>query len=170
MQTLLDEQEIAARVEALAERLAPRIDSGWVAIPLLDGAIPFAADLMRALARRGVHPAFDAMRLSSYGDGTRTSGVVRMLSDVARPVAGRSCLLIDDICETGGSLAFARERLLASAAADVKVAVFALKATTHPAVRPDFHAWDAPPDRFIVGYGMDHGGRWRGLPHVAAVE
>ena len=170
MNILLDESQIAARVDALADGLARRIDSDWVAIALLDGAIPFAADLLRALSRRGVDPAFDAMRLSSYGDATASSGVVRMLSDVARPVAGRRCLLLDDICETGGSLAFARDRLMASAAAEVQVAVFALKQVTDAAVRPDFHAWDAPSDRFIVGYGMDHGGRWRGLPHVAALD
>jgi hypoxanthine phosphoribosyltransferase len=170
VQILLDESDIAARVDALAGRLAARIDSDCVIIALLDGAIPFAADLMRALSRRSVNPAFDAMRLSSYGDGTHSSGAVRMLSDVARPVAGRRCLLIDDICETGGSLAFARDRLIASAATEVLVAVFALKPVHHAAVRPDFHAWDAPPDRFIVGYGMDHGGLWRGLPHVAALD
>lgn len=170
MQILLDETEIAARVDALADRLTGRIDSDWVCVALLDGAIPFAADLMRALARRGVHPAFDAMRLSSYGDATQSSGVVRMLSDVARPVAGRSCLLIDDICESGGTLAFARDRLAASAAAEVKTAVFALKAAPGAAIAPDFHAWDAPPDRFIVGYGLDHGGLWRGLPHIAALD
>ena len=170
MQILLTETEIAARVENLAARLAAQIDSDWAAIAVLDGAIPFVADLMRALAQRGVDPVFDAMRLSSYGDATSSSGVVRMLSDVARPVAGRRCLLMDDVCETGGSLAFARDRLIASGALEVKIAVFALKPGAAAAVQPDFHAWDAPADRFLVGYGMDHGGRRRGLPFVAAVD
>jgi hypoxanthine phosphoribosyltransferase len=169
LQILLTETEIAARVENLAAMLAAQIDSNWAVIAVLDGAIPFAADLMRALAQHGVDPVFDAMRLSSYGDATSSSGVVRMLSDVARPVAGRRCLLMDDVCETGGSLAFARDRLIASGALEVKIAVFALKPGS-AAVQPDFHAWEAPPDRFLVGYGMDHGGRRRGLPFVAAMD
>ncbi len=170
MDILLDEAAIAARVEALADTLAPKLDSDWVIVALMDGALPFAADLLRALARRGVDPVFDAMRLSSYGDETKSSGTVRMLSDVSRPVAGRRCLLIDDICETGGSLAFARQRLIDSAAAEVAIAVFALKPVEGASVTPDYWAWDCPPDRFVIGYGMDHGGRRRGLPHVAALD
>src|SRR5690606_8911446 len=157
------------RVETLAERLSRRVDSDWTAVALMDGAFMFAADLMRALSRRGIDPAFDTMRVSSYGDETRSGGVVRALSHLGRPVAGRGCLLLDDICETGNTLAFARRMLLRAGAAEVTTAVFALKRVPRPAIVPDLHAWDAP-DAFVVGYGMDHAGRWRGLPYVGVVE
>lgn len=157
-------------METLADALARHVNAGWIAVALMDGAVVFAADLMRALARRGADPAFDTMRVSSYGDAMRSSGAVRTLGDVARPVTGRRCLLIDDICETGATLAFARGRLLRAGAADVTTAVFALKRVAAPAIVPDFHAWEAPADAFLVGYGLDHAGRHRGLPFIGVAE
>ena len=102
---LLAEDEIAARVEALADRIAPRIDDDTVAVCLLTGGLWFAADLMRALARRGRHPLFDALWIASYGDDKRTSGRVIVRAGLQRSVEGRQVLLLDDVFDSGLSIA-----------------------------------------------------------------
>jgi hypoxanthine phosphoribosyltransferase len=109
---LLSEQEVAQRVEAVAALIAPRIDADTVAICVLTGGLWFAADLMRALARGGVHPLFDALWLSSYADERETSGHVELRSPPQRPVGGRQVLLIDDVLDSGLSVAEARRLML----------------------------------------------------------
>jgi hypoxanthine phosphoribosyltransferase len=86
-----------------------------------------------------------------------------------RPVAGRRVLIIDDVFDTGLSLGEAVRHVRAAGAASVATAVFARKPWPNPrALTPDYVAWEAP-GRFLVGYGMDFGGRYRGLPDVAAL-
>ncbi len=167
---LLSEQEVAERVQAVADAIAPRIDDDTVAVCLLIGGLWFAADLMRALARRGRHPLFDALWLSSYADARSSSGRIEVRAPLQWPVAGRQVLLIDDVLDTGLSLDAAGKMLAEAGAAEVLTAVFARKPWPTPrAVTPDFVAWDAPA-RFLVGYGMDDAGRLRGLAGVAAMD
>src|ERR1700752_4938566 len=125
--TLISEEEVAARIEALAEALAPRIDDETVAVCLLIGGLWFAADLMRSLARRGRHPLFDALWLSSYADSRKTSGRIEVRAPLQWPVAGRQVLLIDDVLDTGLSLEAAIRMLNEAGAASVLTAVFARK-------------------------------------------
>ena len=167
---VISEDDIAARVEAMADDIAPMMTDDWVMVALMDGAAAFAIDMARALARRGVHPVFDALWLSSYGDDEMSSGKMRVLSDLARPVDGKSVLILDDVYETGRTLAFARRRITEAGAAEVKIAIFANKPADWRAEdsSPDFLGLDAP-DKFLVGYGMDHAGRYRGLPYIAAL-
>jgi hypoxanthine phosphoribosyltransferase len=165
---LLTEDEIEACVTALAVRLAPRVGAETVVVCLLLGGLWFAADLTRALARLGSPVAFDALWLASYGDGAASGGRVERRAGLQRPVSGRKVLVIDDVIDTGLSLAQAVAEIRAASAAEVLTAVFARKPWPSPrAIEPDFAAWEAPA-RFLVGYGMDAGGRLRGLPYVAA--
>ncbi|MCI3180760.1 hypoxanthine phosphoribosyltransferase [Caulobacter sp. CCUG 60055] len=167
---LLDEDEIAARVEALADRIAPRIDDDTVAVCLLTGGLWFAADLMRALARRGRHPLFDALWIASYGDDKRTSGRVIVRAGLQRSVEGRQVLLLDDVFDSGLSIAEAAKIVGDAGAREVVSAVFARKPWPEPrAADPEFVAWEAPA-RFLVGYGMDVAGRRRGEPAVLAMD
>ena len=167
---LLTEAEVAERVEALADQIAPRIDEDTVAVCLLIGGLWFAADLMRALARRGRHPLFDAIWLSSYADARQTSGRIDVRAALQWPVGGRQVLLIDDVLDTGLSLDSAVRMLKTAGAAEVLTAVFARKPWPKPrAIDPDFVAWEAPA-RFLVGYGMDDAGRLRGIPGVGAMD
>jgi hypoxanthine phosphoribosyltransferase len=169
LEILLSEAEIAARVATLAERIAPSVDDDAVAICLLTGGLWFAADLTRALARLGRPVAFDALWLTSYGDGTVSGGRCEIRAGLQRPIIGRRVLIIDDVFDTGLSLQEAVRHVRLAGAVEVKTAVFARKPWPHHrAIRPDYVAWEAPA-RFLLGYGMDLGGAYRGLPHVAAV-
>ena len=165
---LLDEKDLQARVDALAKEMAPRLSKGdWTAIVILLGATPFASDLLKALARLGVDIGFDALWLQSYGDERETSGRVLVRADILRPITGRGVLLIDDVYDTGKTLAFARKHLMAKGARETMTAVFARKPDAEKEGL-DHWAYDAPP-RYLVGYGMDDAGKYRGLPYLGAV-
>ena len=168
LRILLSAEEIAQRVDALADQLAPRMDHTWTMVALLQGAIPFAADLMRALAERGVHPIFDSLWLESYRDARESSGKVVVRADISRPIEGRGALIVDDVFDSGRTIAFARAHLMAKGARETLACAFVRK--PQAAGEPiDAIGWDAP-DSFLVGYGMDDKGRYRGLPHIAAIE
>ena len=167
---LLEEAEVKARVEALAARIAPGLDGESVVVCLLTGGIWFAADLTRALARLGCDPLFDCLWLASYGDDTASSGRVVERAGLQRSVAGRKVLIVDDVIDSGLSLLAARRICEKAGARDVRIAVFATKPWPTPRdVTPDFVAWEAPA-RFLVGYGMDHAGRARGLGAITALD
>ncbi len=167
---LLSEGEVQQRVTSLALQIAPRIDDNTVAICLLTGGLWFAADLMRSLARLECHPIFDALWMSSYGDAHASSGRVNVRAGVQRPIAGAQVLLLDDVFDSGLSLETASRMMTEAGASSVLTAVFARKPwPTTRKITPDFVAWEAP-DQFLVGYGMDQAGRYRGLPGVEAVR
>lgn len=167
---LLTEAEIAARVQALAEVIAPRIDDDTVAVCLLVGGLWFAADLTRSLARAGRFVRFDALWLASYGDERASRGRCEVRADLQRPLAGRRALVLDDVFDTGLSLSEAARLVRDAGAAEVLTAVFARKPWPTPrATEPDFVAWEAPA-RFLVGYGLDAAGELRGLPYIGAMD
>ena len=167
---LLTEQEVAQRVEALAQAIAPRIDDETVAVCLLTGGLWFASDLTRALARAGRFVRFDALWLASYGDERASMGRCEVRADLQRPLVGRTALVIDDVIDTGLSLSEAHRLVKDAGASRVLTAVFATKPWPTPrAIVPDFVAWEAPP-RFLVGYGMDAAGALRGLPYIGALD
>ena len=159
-----------ARIEDLAARLAPRLTGEWSAINILIGATPFTSDLMKALARLDVHPVLDALWLESYRDARESSGRVVVRADIARQVRDRGVLIIDDVFDTGRTLAFARKHLLAKGAREVVTCALARKPWAPEGDEDvDFHAFDAPP-RYLVGYGMDDAGLYRGLPYIGALD
>jgi hypoxanthine phosphoribosyltransferase len=167
---LLGEQEVADCVARLAARIAPRIDDETVAVAILTGGLWFAADLTRALAALGRHVKFDALWLASYGDDKASSGRCQVRAGLQRPVQGRRVLLVDDVFDSGLSLSEAARLMGEAGAGEVLTAVFARKPWPEPrAFDPDFVAWEAP-GRFLVGYGMDVAGAWRGLPYVGAMD
>lgn len=167
---LISEAEVAERVTALAEKIAPRIDDDTVIVCLLTGGLWFAADLTRALARLGRLVRFDALWLASYKDERKSSGRCEVRADLQRPIAGRKALVVDDVFDTGLSLSEAYKLVRDSGAGEVMTAVFARKPwPTQRAIEPDFVAWEAP-GRFLVGYGMDVAGQMRGLPYIGAMD
>ena len=105
LETLLSSPGAGAGRRPRAGRLAPRLADDAVAVCLLTGGLWFAADLTRALARLGRHLAFDALWLASYGDGRESQGRAQVRADLQRPLAGRQALVVDDVVDTGVSLA-----------------------------------------------------------------
>ena len=167
---LISEAEVARRIEAISDLIAPRIDDETVVVCLLTGGLWFAADLTRALARRGRMVRFDALWLASYQDERKSSGRCEVRADLQRPIAGRKALVVDDVFDTGLSLSEAARLVRDSGAGEVMTAVFARKPwPTRRAIEPDFVAWEAP-GRFLVGYGMDVAGQMRGLPYIGAMD
>lgn len=159
-----------ARIDDLAKRLAPHLTGDWTAINILIGATPFTSDLMKALARLDIHPVLDALWLESYRDARESSGRVVVRADIARQVKNRGVLIIDDVFDTGRTLAFARTHLLAKGAREVITCALARKPwAPEGEENVDFHAFDAP-GRYLVGYGMDDAGLYRGLPYIGALD
>lgn len=168
-EVLLSADEIAGCVEALAHRLAPEIDDETVAVCLLIGGLWFAADLTRALARLGRPLAFEGLWLASYGDNAVSAGRCEVRAGPQRSLVGRHVLIMDDVADTGVSLAEAVRLMRAAGAARITTTVFARKPWPSRQIEPDHVAWEAP-SRFLVGYGMDLAGRMRGLPYVGALK
>src|SRR6516165_6492040 len=111
MRVLLNAAEIATRVDVLAAEIAHTLPSDFVIVGLLKGAWVFVADLARALDRAGAHPEIEFMRLTSYGLGKQSSGAVQLLGDIPPGLDGRPVLLVDDIVDTGWSIAYAAAQL-----------------------------------------------------------
>ena len=170
IEVLLSEEDLMARIDALADRLAPKLQGDWTAVSILIGATPFTSDLMKALARRGVHPMMDVIWLESYRDARESTGRVVVRADISRPVTGRGVLLIDDVFDTGRTLNFARNHMLAKGARQVITCALAIKPwAPSGSDKVDYYAYQAP-GRFLVGYGMDDAGLYRGLPFIGAVD
>ena len=138
-------------------------------VPVLKGSFVFAADLIRAMHRAGLSPEIDFMMLASYRDKTRSSGKVEVLRDIETPVEDRDVLLIDDILESGRTLAYAKDLLAARGASSVETAVL-LEKPGHLAANIEAdHRGFVCPDKFVVGYGMDMAHQFRELPFVGHI-
>ncbi len=158
--------EIAARVDALATEIAARLPQDVLVVAILKGSFVFTADLIRALSRHGVDWPMDFITLSSYGEGTSSSGTVRLTRDVNEEIAGRCVLLIDDILESGRTLQFARDLFLQRGASKVWLCTLLDKPARRTAgIEADFAGFRVG-DEFVVGYGLDHAHRHRGLPYI----
>jgi hypoxanthine phosphoribosyltransferase len=137
--------------------------------PVLTGAFIFAADLVRALHKYGADPYVDFVQLSSYAGTRASSGVVTLLKDFSVDIEGKTVLLVDDVLDTGRSLHFGKGMVEDRGAAAAKSCVLVKKLTGHADdLVCDYIGFEAGADDFLIGYGMDDGGRRRGLPYIGA--
>ncbi len=167
--TLFDEHAIATRVDAIAVDIAQCNPHRLLVVAVLKGSFIFAADLVRAMHRAGLKPEMEFIHLSSYGAGTTGSSDVKVLRDVESDVNDRDILLVDDILESGRTLKFARDRLLARGARSVQIAALLDKPEHRKvSISADYVGFECP-DKFVVGYGMDMGHAWRQLPFIGYV-
>jgi len=165
---LVDEQQIAAKVAEIAETIS-RDYAGKdpVLVAVLNGAVVFLSDLIRRLR---IPVTIDFVKWSSYGDSTRSSGVVRILKDLDESIEGRHVLVVEDIIDTGLTLHYLLENLRSRAPASVKVVALLDKPSRRRVkVRIDYPGFDVP-DAFVVGYGLDYAGRYRHLPYVGVLK
>jgi hypoxanthine phosphoribosyltransferase len=166
LEVILSAEAIARGIDAVAGRIARAGLDDLLVIAILKGSFIFAADLLRALHRAGLSPQVDFLSLSSYRAGTTSSGRVEIVRDIEIDVAGRNVLIVDDILESGRTLAFAKDLVAARGAIRVATCVLLDKPVRRAAaIDADFRVFECP-DVFVVGYGMDLGARWRELPFV----
>jgi hypoxanthine phosphoribosyltransferase len=170
LRVLHSADEIAARNLALASEIAAAGYADLLVVSVLKGSFVFAADLIRALHGAGLAPEVEFISLSSYQAGTKSSGKVKLVRDIESDVRGRDILLIDDILESGRTLAFARDLMVKRGAARVGVAVLLEKPGKLAQPMKADHVGFVVPDLFVVGYGMDVGHAFRELPYVGVVE
>lgn len=162
-------EEIEARIGDLAREIGVAGTEPLLVIAVLKGSFIFAADLLRALHRIGLSPQVEFMTLSSYKERARSSGQVEIRRDIETEVRGRDVLLVDDILETGRTLAFAKDLLTARGARSVKTCVLLEKPGKRSVeIEADYRAFVCP-DVFVVGYGMDLAHHYRQLPFVGHI-
>jgi len=170
IRVLFDAQTIHARNIALAREIRAVAPDNLLVIAILRGSFIFAADLLRALHEAGLAPSVEFMQLASYHSGLSSSGQVSILKDIDNSVDGREVLLIDDILESGRTLAFAKDLLAARGASRVMSAVLIEKPGKRAVqFEADFIGFQAP-DHFLVGYGMDVAHQFRQLPFIGMIQ
>ncbi|HEY8299246.1 MAG TPA: hypoxanthine phosphoribosyltransferase, partial [Methyloceanibacter sp.] len=163
-------ERIAERVEALSRAIAASSPIDLIIVSILKGSFIFAADLIRALHREGLKPGIDFIFLASYGTGTISGGDVKVLRGVETELAGRDVVIVDDILDSGRTLAFAKTLFEQSGARRVRTCVLVDKQVPRAAkIEPDFIGFRCPPV-FVVGYGMDLAHRYRELPFIGEVR
>ncbi len=169
VEMLFSPEAIAVRIDQIAADIAKRHLSGLLVVAVLKGSFIFAADLIRSLHRAGLAPEVDFITLSSYRNNTSSSGRVTIMRDLETDVAGRNVLIVDDILESGRTLAFAKDLMSARGSKSVHTCVLLEKPGVRAvAVQADFKAFDCPRE-FVVGYGMDVAHRFRELPYVGRI-
>ena len=167
---ILEEATIRHRVRELGEKLSQDYDGKTVVcVGVLKGSVVFLADLVRAVDGRRVDVRLDFMAVSSYGSATESMGVVKILKDLDTDIQGCHVLLVEDIVDSGLTLSYLKRLLGERNPASLRVCVLLDKPERRRVeVSVDYRGFVIP-DEFVVGYGLDYGGRWRGLPAVYRV-
>ena len=164
---LFTEAQIQERLAEMAVRIADDYEGrDLLVVGVLRGAVMVMADLARALPR---HVEMDWMAISSYGSGTKSSGVVRILKDLDTDISGRHVLVVDEIIDTGLTLSWLVNSLGTRNPASVEIATLLRKpeALSMP-VEPKYVGWDIP-NEFVVGYGLDYQERYRNLRDIGTL-
>ncbi|MCO1578967.1 MULTISPECIES: hypoxanthine phosphoribosyltransferase [unclassified Crossiella] len=169
---LVSEQQIQEKTAELATKIAADYptdgrSSDLLMVGVLKGAVMFMADVARALP---VPVQLDFMAVSSYGSATSSSGVVRILKDLDRDIAGRDVLIVEDIIDSGLTLSWLLKNLASRRPASLEVCTLLRK--------PDAVKVDVPvkyvgfdiPNEFVVGYGLDYAERYRDLPYIGTLD
>ena len=161
---LLTHEQIEDRItEMAAESDRDYADKNPLFIGILKGSVFFFADLLRHLSMPG---EIDFMSVSSYGMGSESSGTVRMLKDVDRPITGRHVVIVEDIVDSGTTLAYLHEMLLSRGPASVRICTLLDKPDRRKTPVDIAYCGFTIPDEFIVGYGIDYAEKYRLYPDI----
>jgi hypoxanthine phosphoribosyltransferase len=165
---LVQRDELAHRVRELGAEISRDYEArDLFLVGVLKGAVFFLSDLMRHL---DVPCEVDFMAVASYGSSTDSSGVVRILKDLDAPIEGREVLIVEDIVDSGLTLSYLLRTLRARNPASLDVCALLTKPERRKVELPIKYVGFEIPNRFAIGYGLDHGERFRNLPYVAALR
>jgi hypoxanthine phosphoribosyltransferase len=165
---LVSSGEIQEKVRGLGGRITRDYrDEKLLLVGILRGAVVFLSDLMRHLE---LECEIDFMEVSSYGTGTSSSGVVRILKDLQEDITGKHVLIVEDIVDTGLTLAYLRRTLLARKPASLEVCALLSKPSRRQVDLPVKYLGFEVPDVFVIGYGIDYAGAYRNLPDIRALK
>lgn len=170
MKVLIQEAQILQAVQRIASEIRNYHGQPIVLVGILKGAFVFLADLARYLEERKVDFTIDFLAISSYGDRTETSGEVKILKDLDEDITGKQVIIVEDIIDTGLSLAYIISVLDARKPASIAVAVLLDKPERRLVEVPVAYRGFKIPDEFVVGYGLDLAGKYRGLRDVRIYE
>ena len=164
---IVSEEDLHQRMRELAAQITEDYKNrDLLLIGVLKGAVMAMADLSRYIQR---HVDMDWIAVSSYGSGTKSSGVVRILKDLDRDITGREVLIIEDIVDTGLTLSWLRSNLESRGAKSVEILTVLRKPTAAKVeVNVKYVGFDIPPD-FVIGYGLDFDEKYRNLPFIAVL-
>ena len=165
---LLTREQLAKRVAELGARITEDYrGKDLLMVGILKGAVVFFSDLIRHV---DIPVSIDFMDISSYGSATKSSGVVRILKDLDHAIAGRHVIIVEDIVDTGKTLAFLKENLLARGAASLKICTLLDKPERRQVeIEADYFGFVIP-NEFVVGYGLDYAEKYRNLPEIGVLK
>ncbi|GAA1597835.1 hypoxanthine phosphoribosyltransferase [Actinoplanes couchii] len=170
---IISEEQIREKIDELAAKVSvdhADAEDGILLVCVLKGAVMFMADFARSLAKQGPSTEMEFMAVSSYGQGTTSSGVVRILKDLDRDIAGRHVLVVEDIVDSGLTLSWLMKYLESRQPASVEVvALFRKPDAVKVQVPVKYVGFDIP-NEFVVGYGLDFSERYRELPFVGVLK
>lgn len=169
-EVLIDEAAIQRRVQELGAEISSKYNSGepLVLVSVLKGSLVFVADLMRSISRNVV---IDVMEVSSYGGGnTESSGTVRILKDLSGTIEGRDVLIVEDIIDTGLTLNYLTGYLGGKSPRSIRIVTLLNKPARRLVnLNVDWTGFEIP-DKFVVGYGLDFGEKYRNLRYVGVLK
>ena len=167
-EVLIDEATLQAKVRELGGQIsADYADKQVTLVSVLKGALPFMADLMRAIT---IPVRIDLMEVSSYGSGTETTGRVRILKDLSSSIEGKHVLIVEDIIDTGLTLNYLTQYLGGKNPAGLGICALLDKpARRLVEIDLDYRGFEIP-DRFVIGYGLDYDEIYRNLPYIGVLR
>ena len=165
---LLTESDIHARVEELGRQIS-RDYAGRepLFVGVLKGCFIFMADLIRSV---DLHCTMDFMAVSSHGDGTTTTGAVKINKDLSRDIAGQDVIIVEDILDSGVTLSYLKQYLSVRKPASISIVTLLDKPSRRKAdIRADYAGFEVE-DAFVVGYGLDYAEKYRNLPYIGILK
>ena len=168
LKVLLSEEEIKTRVAKLGEEIYDAFrDKNPMFVGVLNGCFIFMADLVRAAQLKS---ELEFIGVSSYNNGTKSSGVVQITRDLQRDISGRDIIIVEDILDSGNTLAFLKNYLMTKGAKSISIVTLLDKpARREKAVEADLAGFVVP-DEFVVGYGLDYAQLYRNLPYIGVLK
>ncbi len=167
-EVLFSEEKIASIVRNMGRQISEDyVGKNLFMVSVLKGSLVFMADLMRAVT---IPCSIDFLSVSSYGNGTASSGEVRILKDLDCSLEGKDLLIVEDILDSGMPLSFLLKTLSARNPASIRLCTFLDKPERRRVdIRPDYVGAEVP-DKFIVGYGLDYAEKYRNLPYIGVLK